>query len=71
MTSPQRRKEDLFVFDEVERKPNFGNSSLSLVCDSAELVVLCKVIFWKTHIDFLEGRQNGHPASFLQGHVTA
>ena len=33
----------LIAFDEVERKPNFG-------CDFAELVALCRVIFWKTHI---------------------
>ena len=33
----------IFAFDEVERKPN-------LACDFAELVFLCKVIFWKTHI---------------------
>ena len=31
------------AFDEVERKPNFG-------CDFAELVCLCRVILWKTHI---------------------
>ena len=30
MTSPQRRKEDLFVFDKVEHKPNFGKPNFSL-----------------------------------------
>ena len=34
----------IFAFNEVERKPNF------LACDFAELVALCKVMFWKTHI---------------------
>ena len=33
----------LIAFDEVERKPNFA-------ADYAELVALCKVIVWKTHI---------------------
>ena len=46
-------------------------ASLILACDSVELVALCKVIFWKTHIDFFQGHENGHPASFLQGHATA
>ena len=46
----------IIKFDEVERKPNFG-------CDFAELGVLCRVIFWKTHIPVR--------TSFLQGHVTA
>ena len=43
-------------FDVVERVRRSGtrstkwNASLILACDSAELIALCKVIFWKTHI---------------------
>ena len=33
----------IVAFDKVERKPNFG-------CDFAELVALCRVRVWKTHI---------------------
>ena len=33
----------IVAFNEVERKP-------ILLCDYAELVALCKVIVWKTHI---------------------
>ena len=49
----------LAAFDEVERKPNFA-------CDAAELVSLCKAMFWKTHIP-VRTQKMATPLNFCKG----